>query len=80
MQTQASVTHDSRMTRKYLSATGAAERLGITRGAFTSLRNLPKPDVMIGDVRGWSARTIDEWNAQRPGPGNWGSKSKTKQK
>ncbi|MEV8338549.1 XRE family transcriptional regulator [Leucobacter sp. NPDC077196] len=63
------VAHDVDMTRHYLSTTEIAERLGITRGALSSL-TLPKPDVTVGTVRGWSEKTIDAWNEQRPGSGN----------
>ncbi|MFD5599943.1 XRE family transcriptional regulator [Leucobacter sp. NPDC058333] len=63
------VAHDVDMTRHYLSTTEIAERLGITRGALSSL-TLPKPDVTVGTVRGWSEKTIDKWNEQRPGSGN----------
>ena len=63
------VAHDRNVTRHYLSTTEIAERLGITRGALSSL-TLPKPDVTVGTVRGWSEKTIDTWNAQRPGSGN----------
>ncbi len=63
------VAHDVDMTRHYLSTTEIAERLGITRGALSSL-TLPKPDVTVGTVRGWSEKTIDTWNEQRPGSGN----------
>lgn len=78
LQEQASVADDSRMAKKYLSGQDAADRLGITRGAFTSLRNLPEPDVYIGNIRGWSEETIDKWNESRPGSGNWGPKAPAK--
>lgn len=68
------------MTRKYLSGQGAADYLGMKRGSFVSLTNLPKPDAMIGNVRGWTPRTLDAWNATRPGRGNWGKKTPDKRK
>ena len=43
-----------------------AERLGITSGGLLNLK-LPEPDAMIG-------RTIDGWNAKRPGRGVGGGR------
>lgn len=67
------VTHDEDMTKRYLSKTEFAERLGITAGALGTL-NLPEPDVLVGEgpraTRGWSEKTIDTWNEKRPGSGN----------
>jgi len=62
------------VTKRFLSVTECAARLGITRSTLNSyIRKdmLPAPDALIGDVRGWLPETIDEWNAQRPGRGNW---------
>ncbi|MFD0705602.1 hypothetical protein ACFQY8_07585 [Alloscardovia venturai] len=56
------------MTEHFLSSSEAAEYLGISRGAFNTL-NLPEPDVTVGQVKGWSKTTIDQWNARRPGHG-----------
>lgn len=62
--------HGTPMTRRYLSYTDVARKLKITKGALGSL-NLPEPDVIVGRARGWSEKTIDDWNAKRPGRGNW---------
>lgn len=61
------------MTQHYLSATEAAQYLGITRGAFMSLK-LPEPDAYVGKARGWLPETIDQWNANRPGRGVGGGR------
>jgi predicted DNA-binding transcriptional regulator AlpA len=56
------------MTRRYLSRTEVAERIGVkpdTLGRYL----LPAPDALIGGTRGWLPATIDEWNASRPGRG-----------
>lgn len=61
------------MTKRYLSASECAERLGIARGTFNSYVRkgmVPAPDARIDAVRGWLPETIDEWNANRPGRGN----------
>ncbi|HQV17789.1 XRE family transcriptional regulator [Gordonia sp. (in: high G+C Gram-positive bacteria)] len=54
---------------RYLSASEVAERLGIDRSAISRYK-MPEPDALIGKTRGWLPETIDEWNANRPGPGN----------
>ena len=56
------------MTVHYMSSTEAAQYLGISRGAFNSLK-LPEPDVTVGQVNGWSKDAIDKWNTRRPGHG-----------
>ncbi|MBH9978532.1 hypothetical protein H3S87_02465 [Bifidobacterium sp. W8108] len=61
------------MTRRYLSMTEAARRLGITTGALAGYK-LPEPDVLVGRTRGWSEETIDNWNAARPGRGVGGGR------
>lgn len=61
------------MTTEYLGVKQIAERLGITPGGLLNLK-LPEPDVLIGRTRGWSAETIDEWNARRPGRGVGGGR------
>lgn len=65
------------MTRRYLSMTQVAERLGVTLGALSHYR-LPAPDVYVGRTRGWSERTIDKWNAARPGRGVGGGRPRKK--
>ena len=54
--------------RRYLSRKEFAERIGVTPGALSRYR-LPPPDAEIGTVRGWTAETVDRWNAERPGRG-----------
>lgn len=61
------------MTTEYLGVKQVADRLGITPGGLLNLK-LPEPDVLIGRTRGWSAETIDEWNAKRPGRGVGGGR------
>ena len=63
---------------EYLSTLGVAERLGLSRGTINSYRKkglLPDPDVIVGSrdsqAFGWLPETIDEWQANRPGRGNW---------
>ena len=63
--------------RTYLSFTQVAQRLGITTGALGGL-HLPNPDVQIGRTRGWSEKTIDAWNAARPGRGVGGGRPRRK--
>ncbi|MGK0740411.1 transcriptional regulator [Leucobacter sp. Z1108] len=69
------------MTRHYLNKRAFAQRLGITEGALGTL-NMPEPDVIVGEgpraTRGWSVKTIDEWNAKRRGSGNWSGKDAPK--
>lgn len=57
----------------YLNLTEFADHLGIARDTLAKYR-LPEPDAMIGDRRGWMVSTIETWNEQRPGRGNWGPK------
>lgn len=63
----------------YLSRAQLAERIGLTSGSLSKYK-LPTPDVVIGPVnddgtiprgstRGWTLKTVDEWNANRPGRG-----------
>lgn len=56
------------MTRRYLGFTEFAERIGVKTGTLARYR-LPEPDALIGRTRGWTAETIDRWNAARPGRG-----------
>lgn len=73
------VAHNGGMTKHYLSTTEVAERIGVTRGSLSSLK-LPVPDVTIGNVRGWTEKTIDEWHASRPGRGGVWEKDPSKKK
>lgn len=69
----------SRQPRHYLNVAQVEEHLGLSRGALSRIK-LPTPDVIVGPVdpdgtiprgtvRGWTVKTIDEWNASRPGRG-----------
>jgi hypothetical protein len=53
------------MTR-YLSRAEVAERIGVKPDTLGRYR-LPQPDAMIGSVRGWLPKTIDDWHQNRPG-------------
>jgi hypothetical protein len=53
------------MTR-YLSRAEVAERIGVKPDTLGRYR-LPAPDAMIGSVRGWLPKTIDDWHQNRPG-------------
>lgn len=44
--------------------TEAAELLGMTRQGFKDAGQ-PKPDVWIGDTRGWTTETLREWDRTR---------------
>ncbi|PKY72338.1 hypothetical protein CYJ19_05685 [Winkia neuii] len=57
------------MTVHYLSRKQFAERIGVAVGTLSRYK-LPAPDVIVGPpsrpVQGWTEKTIDEWNAERP--------------
>jgi predicted DNA-binding transcriptional regulator AlpA len=63
------------MTRRYLSLTEVAERIGVSRAA-AAIYKLPEPEVTVGKARGWLPETIDAWNAARPGHGGRPRKQK----
>lgn len=50
---------------RYFSRAEFADRIGV-KPATMGRYKLPEPDAMIGDIRGWTAETIDGWNAARP--------------
>lgn len=56
----------------YLGRTEVAKYLGLAGLPSLTGVELPPPDVIVGDRKGWSTETIDEWNAKRPGRGRWG--------
>lgn len=69
----------TRKTVHYLSKRQFAQRIGASDPTLSGYK-LPPPDVTIGPVNddgslprgsvgGWTERTIDEWNANRPGRG-----------
>lgn len=49
---------------RYLSRAEVAARIGVRPDSLSRLA-LPEPDVIIGSVRGWSAKTIDAWDRTR---------------
>lgn len=59
----------------FMSLTEVAEHLGVRRDTLNRY-NLPEPDALVGDRRGWTVETIDEWNRNRPGRGWWGRPGK----
>jgi hypothetical protein len=54
------------MATRYLSRTQVAERIGVQPDTLGRYK-LPEPDALIGTTRGWLPKTIDAWNATRPG-------------
>lgn len=53
----------------YLGVTEVAVRTGLAVNTIKfysqdTPRRMPKPDAMIGRVKGWKAETIDEWRAR----------------
>lgn len=62
----------------FLSATEAAERVGITRVSLYK-RGLPEPEAMIGQHKGWLPETIDAWEATIPGRGKWDRATRRKE-
>ena len=65
------------MSELYLSRSEVADRIGVKVGTLSRYR-LPEPDVIVGSgdrpTFGWLPETIDTWNANRPGRGNWGKR------
>lgn len=57
--------------QKFLSASEAAQRVGITRESLYKRPNWPAPDAMIGDRKGWLPETIDTWDKTIPPRGTW---------
>lgn len=68
-----------RKTARFLSKRQFAERIG-AKDPTLSGYNLPDPDATIGPVNadgtlprgtfaGWTEKTIDQWQADRPGHG-----------
>lgn len=48
--------------QRFYSVKEACEMLGISRTAFYG-RTPPKADAMIGDISGWTEKTLCEWDA-----------------
>jgi hypothetical protein len=49
---------------RYLSRAEVAQRIGVKPDSLSRL-DLPEPEVIVGTVRGWSAKRIDAWDARR---------------
>jgi hypothetical protein len=58
----------------YLSRPELAARIGVAADSVGKYK-LPPPDAMVGNRPGWLPETVDEWNASRPGRGNWGTRT-----
>lgn len=69
----------TRRPRTYLNRAQVEEHLGLAVGSLSKIK-LPDPDVIVGPinddgtlprgtVRGWTVKTIDQWNKERPGRG-----------
>ena len=61
----------------YLDMRAAADRLGIdyaTVRRYRAVDSFPPPDVQVGQSPGWTADTLDAWQAQRPGRGAGGGR------
>lgn len=61
---------------EYLDSAGVARLLGVSPATIRAYRSrgqagFPEPDVIVGDTPGWLPATIERWQAQRRGPGNW---------
>ncbi len=71
------------MIHMYLDRVGVAERIGVKPDSLSRYR-LPPPDAVIGcgpkARKGWLPKTIDAWNAARPGRGWWGETPKGKRR
>lgn len=52
----------------YLSLKELAARINV-QPATAAKYDLPEPDALTGEVRGWLPETVDAWNAARPGKG-----------
>ncbi len=55
---------------RYLSRKEFAERIGCSTHSLGNY-DLPDPDAVTGEVRGWLSTTVDDWDRNRPGRGKW---------
>lgn len=53
---------------RFIGRKEVAELIGVKAGTLDGYK-IPPPDVAIGNVRGWSRETIEEWHKNRPGRG-----------
>jgi predicted DNA-binding transcriptional regulator AlpA len=61
---------ESTAVKVYLSVSEVAAHTGLTLNTVKAYsqdtpRRMPKPDAMIGRVKGWTVQTIDAWHASR---------------
>lgn len=63
------------MVLKFWGRGEVAEYLGVKTDSINGY-DLPDPDAKIGNHRGWIPATIEKWNKDRKGRGNW-SKEKS---
>lgn len=57
---------------KILDDAAFAHRIGVkltTFRGYVSRKTVPIPDFILGTGRGWSAETVEDWIADRPGQG-----------
>jgi predicted DNA-binding transcriptional regulator AlpA len=54
-------TEDDPAPARFLSRSEVAEYLGLKGVNSLSRTKLPRPDVQIGNLKGWSSSTIDAW-------------------
>jgi len=66
---------DEKLVLRFLSRTEVAKYLGMRGYHSLSGVELPAPDALIGDCKGWTPATIDAWQAARPGRGRWGART-----
>lgn len=57
-----------RGVNKYLSVTEVAARTGLSLNTVKAYsqatpKRMPNPDVMVGRVKGWLPKTIDDWHS-----------------
>lgn len=53
---------------KFIGRKEIAEMIGIKPCTLDNYK-IPPPDAMIGNARGWTRETIEEWHKNRPGRG-----------
>lgn len=67
---------DRAVTADLLTVAQVAERLGLSVRTVEDYRldgRMPEA-TMVGRTPTWTKAQIDEWQAQRPGPGRWGQR------
>jgi hypothetical protein len=64
--------NDERVVVRFLSRTEVATYLGMKSVHSLSRVTLPPHDAEVGNHKGWTPETLDEWRKTRPGRGRWG--------